>query len=598
MTGDAATCLARVLDAERRGEFLTAYDLADRGIAAHPSDVRLKHRAVLALARSGSTAEAQRRLHDYGLHEVEEEDVAALGARLTKDAALAARGDERRVRAAESAAQYEAIFRRTGGTYSAINAATMSLVSGDVVGARALAREVLAIAERTADASYYAHVTEAEALLLLGDVQRAGRALQRALEAHDGDLAAVATTRRQLRVACETSGLDPGVLEALRQPDVVHFAGHRIATSQGAGRFLASAEAEVSRLIAARLDAARIAFAYGSLASGADILFAEALSERGIDVHVVLPFALDDFVAHSVADAGTGWVSRFEHCLSTAAEVVYATDDAFLGDDVLYRYGAELAMGLALLRARNLDADARQLVVWDGDAARGGAGTAIDVAAWRRTACPQEVLWPRPRNPRAPRPRVRTDAEARPGGRVIRAMLFADIKGFSALPEQSHRSFADTVLGAFAAVLETHAGTVRHQNTWGDAIYVVLEDAEAAAACALDLQEAFSAIALEAAGLPTHLALRLGAHVGPVFAVEDPVIGRRAFMGSHVSRTARIEPVTPPGEIYVTDAFAAALMLTGRQDLRCDYVGHMPAAKGYGRLRMYRLRRIAAPAAQ
>ena len=62
-------------------------------------------------------------------------------------------------------------------------------------------------------------------------------------------------------------------------------------------------------------------------------------------------------------------------------------------------------------------------------------------------------------------------------------------------------------------------------------------------------------------------------------------------MGSHVSRTARIEPVTPPGTVYVTEPFAAALALAGRDEFGCDYVGHMPAAKDFGRLRMYRLRR-------
>jgi adenylate cyclase len=87
------------------------------------------------------------------------------------------------------------------------------------------------------------------------------------------------------------------------------------------------------------------------------------------------------------------------------------------------------------------------------------------------------------------------------------------------------------------------------------------------------------------------LALRIGGHVGPVFATRDPVLERESFMGSHVSRTARIEPVTPPGEVYVTEPFAAALELDGRDDCVCDYVGHMAAAKDYGHLRMYRLRR-------
>jgi hypothetical protein len=62
-------------------------------------------------------------------------------------------------------------------------------------------------------------------------------------------------------------------------------------------------------------------------------------------------------------------------------------------------------------------------------------------------------------------------------------------------------------------------------------------------------------------------------------------------MGSHVSRTARIEPVTPPGAAFVTEEFAAALELAGAP-FACDYVGHMPAAKDVGRLRMHRLRRI------
>ena len=61
-------------------------------------------------------------------------------------------------------------------------------------------------------------------------------------------------------------------------------------------------------------------------------------------------------------------------------------------------------------------------------------------------------------------------------------------------------------------------------------------------------------------------------------------------MGSHVSRTARIEPVTPPGSVFVTEPFAAALELA-ESPFRCDYVGHLPAAKDFGRLRMYRLRR-------
>jgi class 3 adenylate cyclase len=177
-----------------------------------------------------------------------------------------------------------------------------------------------------------------------------------------------------------------------------------------------------------------------------------------------------------------------------------------------------------------------------------------------------------------------------PTGRVVRALLFADVRGFSKLTDDQYPRFDDSVMAAFADVLE-RTERVDSVNTWGDALRVVLDDAVSAARCALALQDAMASLDLRAARLPEHLALRLGAHIGPVLPSYDPVRRVPSYTGSHFSRTARIEPVTPPGAVYVTSAFAAALLLSGRDEHACDYVGHMPAAKDWGRLRMYRLRR-------
>ena len=95
---------------------------------------------------------------------------------------------------------------------------------------------------------------------------------------------------------------------------------------------------------------------------------------------------------------------------------------------------------------------------------------------------------------------------------------------------------------------------------------------------------------MDALGLPAGLALRIGAHAGPVFEIDDPVLGQPGFFGSHVTRTARIEPVTPESETYVTEQFAALLGLVPDTRLRCEYVGHMPTAKSFGALRMYVLK--------
>lgn len=581
-----------VLGAERRGELLLAFDLAERGLEEYPDDVWLRHRAVLALARAGSTEEAQRRFDAYGLGSVDEEDVQALRARIAKDVALEVLGPQRRREAGHAAALYRAIFERTGGYYPGVNAATLMLVAGKLDDGRMLAERVLAALRGEDSESYYVAASEAEAQLVLGRTAEARRALARAGALHGGDYGALSTTRRQLRLVCQEAGLDSGLLSVIAGPSVVHYCGHRIAPMGGDGRFPAAAEPVVAAQIASEVRRDPPGFAYGALANGADILFAEALLAVGAELHVVLPFQTDEFVRTSVGDGGPEWVTRFQRCLAAATSVSYATDGAYLGDDVLYRYGSELAMGLALLRARFLDAPARQLAVWDGGEARGNAGAAIDIATWTSYDHPVTIITPcdAPPLPATPIASDRVDT----GGRVVRAMLFADVKGFSKLTDEQLPGFTQHVLGALARALDDHSDAVCYCNTWGDALYVVLKDAVTAAACALDLQDGMDAVDLDALELPSDLALRLGAHIGPVFPVQDPVLHTAAFMGSHVNRTARIEPVTPPGTVYVTEPFAAALMLQN-SEFGYDYVGHIPGAKDYGRLRMYRLRRKPTP---
>ena len=231
-------------------------------------------------------------------------------------------------------------------------------------------------------------------------------------------------------------------------------------------------------------------------------------------------------------------------------------------------------MGLALQRAGFLDSAVVQLAVWDGLDAGGDAGTGADVAIWRRHGHQTVVVTPPSRAQPTAAPAEASPADSSPK-RVVRAVLFGDIRGYSKLTDEQLPVFNDHVLGAFGEVLADRAAHVQFKNTWGDGIYVVLTDTASAAACALDLQRAMGSIDLAALGLPDHLALRLSGHVGPVFPVHEPVLGVDTFIGSHISRTARIEPVTPAGAVYVTEPFSASLTLNGDPHV-CDYVGHRP----------------------
>ena len=102
-------------------------------------------------------------------------------------------------------------------------------------------------------------------------------------------------------------------------------------------------------------------FAYGSLAAGSDILIAEQLLARGVELHVVLPVTEADFRAHSVEPAGQHWIARFEACRKAAASITFASTMSHVGGQGQFAYASNVAMGMARLRARHLNTRAVQL---------------------------------------------------------------------------------------------------------------------------------------------------------------------------------------------------------------------------------------------
>lgn len=77
--------------------------------------------------------------------------------------------------------------------------------------------------------------------------------------------------------------------------------------------------------------------------------------------------------------------------------------------------------------------------------------------------------------------------------------------------------------------------------------------------------------------------------------MHDPVRDETSYFGEHVTRAARIEPVAPPGAVFVTEAFAALLALERPAGFVCEYVGRVPTAKSFGPMPMHLLRRHLSP---
>jgi class 3 adenylate cyclase len=277
-----------------------------------------------------------------------------------------------------------------------------------------------------------------------------------------------------------------------------------------------------------------------------------------------------------LAGADERWRRRVRACCRKAHRVVIALDDAY-GDDVgLAEYAARVAMGLTLLRAQHLDGEAAQVVLggtagsateaaWSSDTSRGT--TALELPSAERPAVPEQRSEPRPSC----------------------AVIFGDLPGFSRLPERALPVFWDTVMRVIGDVLEESGDAVAARNTWGDAVHLVVPDVRRAAAICHAVQRALSAIDGSVLGRDEPPTMRIGAHYGPVFEGWDPIRVHRTYYGRALSQAARIEPVTPPGTVYVTEAFAAILLLESHGDFACTYVGQVPLAKGFGTFRMYDL---------
>ncbi|MEP7061891.1 MAG: adenylate/guanylate cyclase domain-containing protein [Betaproteobacteria bacterium] len=608
-------------------------------IAADPDDAELLYCGALAHARVGATEHA---------HQLLDQVLRASPPAAMIPAILSLRGrlwKDRMQRATDAAAitvaatrardEYRAAHALSQGVYPGVNAATLSMLLGDHEEARALARRILAqldaqFAAQPTSITCWDHASRGEAELLLGHVEAAMRSYAAARALAPGDAGVVATMRRQVALLERVIPGAARVLPSIPAADVLAFVGHMIdAPANGEPRFPPVLVPAVDAAIRARLAGFNHPIAYTSAACGADLIFIEAALERGAEVNIVLPFDGEDFARTSVAIGGDGWRERFERALRQATRVIMATEEGHLGDDVLYEYAATLLEGLAMLRASQLHATPLLLAVIDAASEERIGGTRASFERWRRNAGMLEVIdlrelrdvrkestSARRSRPRATRPARMESAriqstriqsapvgapppdpaaiakppQARPA-RELKTMLFADFAGYSRLHDAFAPLFQQRFLEIGAQQVAASATRPLEVKTWGDAMYCVFSAPREGAEFALGLLARMLEVDWTATGLPDTSQIRIALHAGPVFHAFDPIMDRYSYFGSNVTRAARIEPITPPGMIYVSEAFAGTLVASGERDYALEYIGMLPLAKSYGASRIYRLDR-------
>ena len=599
------------------GEPLLAYDVADEGARLWPQQVRLRQLVALSLFRSKATERAMvelRKLYDEGHRD---EETMGMLARAHKDLADRTDDPDRRRRYWENAYEiYSRAARETGGYYSGINAATLARILGREVEAAELARRVRGLCQEELSASrtcggdtYWSTATLAESALILDNLGEAENLYFQAARMAGKRFGDLASTRRNARLLMDGMGLGSSERARLERcfevPRVVVFSGHMIdRPGRSLSRFPSPLENKVKAAVRERLLELDGRVGFASAACGSDIIFLETVLELGGEIYVVLPYDRENFIKDSVdIIPGGNWRERFEAVLERAVEVLVASEKQIDEGGLLFDYTNRLLLGLAKIRADQLETSLAPLTVWDGRAGDGAGGTASIVELWRRRGVAVNLVdLNRILNDEQDVPALVIPAEAdRPLEEVqpvaefdtqLKAMLFADAVGFGKLSESQVALFIRHFLGGVADLMRppyNHAPLTK--DTWGDGLFFVFEKAEEAGRFALDLSEMINSRDWSEQGLPKDMNFRIALHAGPVYSYIDPVTGRNSFTGIHVTRAARLEPITPPGNVYASREFAALAAVESEGGFVCDYVGQTPLAKDYGVMPVYHVLR-------
>jgi len=611
---DLYALLARKL--LKLGVPMTAGEVLAEGRDAFRDDVRLRQLHGLTLARTGAVESANRLLAGLYIEGNRDEESMGLLARTHKDLGLAAGDPAERERHLSTARELyaEAYAAHPTSYWTGINAASMSTLLGDRETARRLAGQVLEQCTkltqtpgRDVDDRFWLLATLGEAALNLEEWATAEGWYRKAAQWSFHRFGDINSTRRQARLLLDHLGHDRTLVDrTLPMPRVVVFAGHGIdAPGRLSPRFPPAIEGHVRDAIRAHLRQLDGFVGFAGANNGADILFHETVLELQGESHVVLPYEPDAFCRDMVDTVPGDWKARFERVIAGAARVVVTSRERMNSGVLSFDYADMVLHGLAMTRAQELETEAVGLAVWDGKEGDHAGHTELAVARWGELGLRTETIGTtefRRRAGFAPSGRIQVPMRSvreivqedskRHGNSRLMCMIFADAVHFSKLTESQVPLFVEHFLGRVAKLLETYPESAVVKNTWGDGLYIVFTNVTDAGLFALELARMASTAPWESLGLPRTLNARIAVHAGPVFKCTDPVLQAVNFTGTHVSRAARIEPITPPGEVYASEAFAALSSLERVDAFRCEYVKQAELAKHYGSFPTYVVRRV------
>ncbi len=527
-----------------------------------------------------------------------------------------------RVYAQEGYVIFKSVFDKYKSSWAGINAVIMGTICGEENVCTLLEpiKDLCTYSLENSETSFFwNNVTLAECCLFQENVEKACEHYKKILLLHpDGHytttskfppLKTVLNNLNLIYTHCLNKPVPQIITDLLTPPPHLVFCGHMIdSPKRVTPRFPANDILE--KAIKSRIDAyieetgARIGYCSG--ANGSDILFAESMLEKGCSIKLFLPFNKSEFKNASVSVAGRDWVSRFDAiCRNKNVEITYTDKGKYLGHDQMFRYVNRVKTGKAMLDGENTSAQVKLLAVVDKYSINHIGGTLEQCERWKDKDNLKiiDLNELQKEYDREPEQTMRTNEERKlpgvlPVQREIKSMLFADIKGFGSLEDDKMPFFVYTFLNKVVSHLNDQGEFQRPLmvNTWGDGIFMVMNDPVSLACYALALVDVIHDTDWSMTGLGSP-EIRIGLHCGPIYKVLNPITLREDFFGNHVNLSARLEPKAVPGQIYASEHFAAILKeeLSQCEDIqicrkiRTAFIGKVNLPKDFGIYNLYRI---------
>lgn len=605
-------------EAASAGQLLTAIEVARDGLARFGSSRKLRQQMALALAQTGAIDAARDTLAELVKEfPTTDEETLCLQGRVYKELWRHANDPRDAADALQKSSKcYEEAFALNEAYYPGINLAFTLAARGERSAAEKCAKTVAKLcrtqvkeADGTADGWLLG--TLAEALTHRGELKEAAEYYRQAATSFKGRWRDLASMRRQAREILGFAGQPQDWLnQCFEFPTVAVFTGHMVdPPGRVPPRFPTEREPEIREQIFRYLKQVKAAYGYSSVACGGDILFCECLLEMDAKVNLVLPCPVNVFKRQSVSFGGPDWERRFHNVLGLSTTILIANPSEYSGSNsdatssMALVYANRIMTGMAVLQAQSLDLDLKAVTLWDGKPGEKAGGTGSVVEEWQRRQLNPYVISPGPSAVPAAAPAFAGAPVLANAGEVasapkppamqqeIKAMLFAEVMNFKKIAEHQMPAFIAEFKGAIARLIASAPVGPAVSESWGRSNYFVYDGLGDAALFALELRDMIARTNWGQLGLPADLGIRVVLHAGPVFAFDDPMLKRRSCIGSHVNRAARVEPITPQGQIYVTQEFAALCGAEGVAAVGFEFLGRLPTAKLFEDAPLYQLGR-------